>query len=379
MPSPSDDIKRTEETPDAPVIETPPPADTTLEPDDGDANPDPVVAMTTLCSEIEQRFATRYQRESTAPQHVPRASAIDKCARAVYYQITAWEQRPKFEPEKLARFERGTVLEERVVVPLISELGFKWLHGQQAFALRNVEGEVICTGHIDGKIRWRGQDVVVDVKTMHPNLWGKDLTVPALLADPYCYRYVNQLLLYMDAHRAEAGLLVIDDCLGHWKLVPIFAADHRDLTAQLKARCELVMTQVRLGVAPAHHDDADHCRRCDWFAAKVCDAALDFSAGGIRIINSDELENALAIREITQGEKREFDAADRVIKKALSDLEDGQYLCGSFAIELSSKPRKGYTVQDGVTQKRSVRRIAEDSSGERLATRLRDSVEGGAA
>ncbi len=337
----------------------------------------PKEACEQFAAELLSRRSEKLKSDAARrPQHVPRASGVDKCARAMYYQITAWGEAEAFTEHSIARMQRGTELEERIIAPEMAMLGFRWMEAQRYLELRDDNGRLIMTGHIDGLVLWKGVKLVADIKTMNPNLWGTIDSVHDLLRNEWFYRYPLQLLAYMMAYGLESGLLIIDDCLGHWKTIPVHLADHRELADEVKQRCTVVVDACEREEAPDFIDDASVCARCWWKKCGTCQPPMDY-ANDVRTLPNQDLEQDLRTIEAYEEQGKQRDAAKRRFSKVTSELEDGQYLCGPFLIELTRKPRKGYVVQDGTTVNRTTTRIAEDKP-DALAEQLRAS-KGGAA
>jgi len=119
---------------------------------------------------IEKMGARRTERllrgARVSRQTCPRASALTDCPREMYYQIMDWKKKPAPGPELLARFKKG-IAEEAEVFRELSEDGFSIRALQHPFELRN-DGDVICTGHVDGIVEFYGTDTLLEVKSLNP-------------------------------------------------------------------------------------------------------------------------------------------------------------------------------------------------------------------
>lgn len=336
-----------------------------------------------LCETLVQRAEQYYSTKGAAsPQHAPRASGIDKCARAMYHQIVSWQDRQPFTTYQVARMQRGSDIEERVLAPFLMQLGFQWLEGQTKVAIHDQDGRVICTGHIDGILGYRGHRFTVDIKTMHPQIFGRIDTLEDLMNDPWCYHYVYQILMYMHAYELETGMLLIDDCLGHFKTILVHREDHEELVAELLQRCELVVDAVRDQEPPDYIDDPTVCTRCRWKEQGVCNPPLDFAehGGGLKLIANERLEQDLRTCEALDEERKAAAAAKRRIDNAFKELKPGAYLVGPFRVTVEHSERKGYEVKPGTQVKKKIDRLVDEKDHDVLAEKLKASLkEGGAA
>ena len=296
------------------------------------------------------------------PQHSPRASGIDHCSRAMALDILKCEARPAFSDWQLARMQRGREIEELIVTPGLQRLGFKVIESQASLVIRDESGTVICTGHPDGLIDYAGERIVFDCKSVAPHLWHKLNSLEDFWHDPWCYRQPIQLLLYMHAMELSIGVLILDDCLGHRKLVFVRMAGNEERVAAALRKCSLVVEAVKNHELPDYCGDPAVCRRCRW-CGHGCEPPLDYSeSGGIKIISDEELEHALRVRESNREPAKNAAWAERIIGKAIKPLADGDYLCGPFRLALKRSQRKGYVVQDGEVLLKKIERIADDVS-----------------
>ena len=323
-----------------------------------------------LCRTITEKRSLRLVEEAeNHPQHVPRASGIDKCGRKMQLEIQHWQQRPLFDEHTQGRVERGSAIEKLIVKPELMRMGFELIGGQYACEIRSRDSSrVICTGHIDGLIEHRGQRIVFECKSMHPLLWARMNTVDDLLRHKWYCKYVWQILLYMWANELEAGLILLDDCLGHWKVIPIFMWDHTERTQEALDRCEAVVWANDAGDMLDFCTDAAHCRDCWAFQQGLCSPPLDFSAAGIGMLNDTELAEALERMEELEPEATEYDALDKTVKARIKALTGDQFLAGEFLIQRKESQRKSYTVSAGTSVRVSWSRIIDKPTAQSPAT-----------
>ena len=311
-----------------------------------------------ICNLIVDKYEQRSrERSGVRRQDRPRASGIDKCARKMALDIKNWKDKPAFEPWVQQRVDRGTHLEERIVVPILQEMGFKWIGGQYACEVEGRNGEIICTGHIDGIIEDDdGERFVCDVKSMHPMIFQSTHTVRDLLQNRFAYKYPWQLLIYMWAHALEGGLFLIDDCLGHWKALPIYLWDYADACEEALSRCEEVVDHLQAGTLPDFYDNPSHCRDCWAFKAGVCQPPMDFSGEGMQPIESQELLELLERHEALDDEGSEYNQVEARIKDHMKAREDGVFLCGDFILSRKTSHVKWYDVPAEVKEEYETQR-----------------------
>ena len=251
---------------------------------------------------------------------------------------------------------RGTHIEERIVVPeLVAGLRFKWTGGQRYCEIKDPDLGTICTGHIDGFLHWQALDIACDVKSCHPSAWHKLNTIEDFDRDAWRWRYHLQLMVYLHAFQKPLGVILLDDCLGHWKLIPVFY--DKAIAEALIERCRKAVQHIRAKTLPDFHDDPAHCQRCWKMEAGVCSPPMDYTERGVSVIASAELEEALTTRERCEPAKREYDAADRILGKAVKVRDPGLFLCGPFKIDITEYSQKAYEVAATTVKRKKVERF----------------------
>lgn len=309
-------------------------------------------ALDGLCTNIIEKHHEGLRRRATVrPQRIPRASAIDKCARKMALEILHWDKRPAFDEYSQARVERGTHIEELIVMPALMQMGFKVWEGQASCEIRSRDGKrTICTGHVDAIIEQHGHRFVMDCKSMHPMLWSRVESVEDLLEQRYGYRYPWQLLLYMWAHDVEGGLFLIDDCLGHWRAIPVHLWDHAVRCEEALTRCEEVVNALDTGADLPYHPDASYCRECWAFKQGVCTPPMDFSKDEIGILENEELVECLERMEELEESGKEFVQLDKRMKEIVKAVEGTDFLAGNFLIKRKEITTTRYDVPKDVKE-----------------------------
>jgi hypothetical protein len=317
----------------------------------------PVSDLQLLIDEIQgQRRSRVLGAQRGYRQDHPRASSIGNCAREVFYQITQWELKPTHDAELLFRFQRGSDVELIVKRELLGD-GHEVVEAQRTFEIKEHVPElgkdlIICTGHIDGRIAHKGIKPVVEIKSLHPNVWARIETFEDFgRMGSFWARYPRQLLLYCYAHSEPDAMFLLDDCLGHWKLVPAFLEDHMDACERALQIAKTAAVAVETGTEPDFIDDPSECRRCWARQAGVCFPPLDHSADAVQIVN-DELVGVDLARtaELREGGE-EFNRLVKGIKNQFKARGAGRYLAGDFLVEVEVKSKKTFAtwskVNDG--------------------------------
>lgn len=289
---------------------------------------------------IEQRLTMDLaSQRSMYRQHVPRASSIGMCGREIFYQITE-EQNPP-DDHLLERFHRGSEIETIVIRRLLG-VGLTVIDTQKTFAIEKEIGgknQVVVTGHVDGilalqimegagtpTVHLAERNVVFDIKSLHPNVWGRIERFEDFdRMGSFWTKYVDQLLLYLFAN-AEVlgddpiGILILDDCLGHLKIVGTHLWEHTERCESALRKAEAA-TAAKLGAGeiPDFIDDPEVCRGCWARAAGHCFPPMKFEAPEVlpdgeeigamldRLAEiEDDVDEGVAIREEVKAIGKKF-------------------------------------------------------------------------
>ena len=275
----------------------------------------------------------------------PRASNIGECAREVYHQCVDWERRPAFDTATLARFDRGHEI-ERIVTGQLLRGGWSPEGSQTPFELRDITGEVYCSGHIDGRLRLAdGTKPVYEIKSINPNTWAQINTAEDWdrQKSPFWRRYPNQLLLYLFATGEEYGLWILDDCLGHLKVVPLVLLEWADRAERVLQTALAAHTGIKRGTPPDYCGNAEVCSRCWCREVGVCQPPMGAECE-LGVLNDVELEEMLAEHARLEEDGREWKRLDEAIKARLKPLAAGMYVAGGFACEVKKIATTQYQV-----------------------------------
>ena len=170
---------------------------------------------------IEKRKASLREKTKAYPRAYPYLSDISECERQLVYGVTDWQSRALPDEELQARFEAGN-LQEREIVRELQGLGFKVTLSQMPVEVKGRGGVLLARGRIDGFIEWDGLKFPIEIKSMNPNIFNGIKSIEDFQKKPHLRKYVRQLQMYMFGNNVEQGLFILTDCLGHWKLIPVY-------------------------------------------------------------------------------------------------------------------------------------------------------------
>ena len=300
-----------------------------------------------LCDEISRRRTEALERRiEKYPRNNPIASDIGECGREMVLSILHWEERGLPSPELKARFERGNLVEDTVLREL-SSLGISVRVERPPFEIRDRNGRLILRGKVDGFVKWENAEYPMEVKSLDANVFRQVETVEDFQRWIWASKYPRQLQAYLYANNLEEGFFLLDDCMGHWKLLPV-QLDFAEMEKILQ-RCERAVESVesiRAGTGeesalPEYHKAPAVCRRC-WAFGRVCAPPADYH--GLVMADDPEFEQALDRRGELQTAHKEYESLDKTIKERVKG-KDG-IVVGAWLIQGKEIPRKGYIVQD---------------------------------
>jgi CRISPR/Cas system-associated exonuclease Cas4 (RecB family) len=140
-----------------------------------------------------------------------RFSSSGKCPRAISYSMLFPEKKEPLSPRAISIFQLGHIVHdvERLIISEVNELV-----DQEKEVYIEVDGFKIF-GHIDGILKLKNKDVLLDIKTVNERAWKEfDREIPK--------DYIAQLNVYMYATGLrEAYLWVYNKGTSHRKIVPV--------------------------------------------------------------------------------------------------------------------------------------------------------------
>ena len=260
-----------------------------------------------------------------------RASGIgDICVRRLFYRMT--ETVVSDDLERQAYFCEGND-QEPGVKRYLSELGFEVLTPQLTGRWQGISCKP--DGIIDGRL--------LEIKTVSDYAWDGLNEPKDFLESRYHRNWYAQLQIGMLLFDKEGGLFVLKRKAAKQIKVIEVALDYAYAEGLLK-KAEIVNEAVKQGEPPDYLlNNPVECKSCPFFG-KTCNPPLDF--GEMTVIDDEELEKKLAIREELIGAVSEYNKIDKEVKARLREIP--QAICGDYAI----------------TGKESVRKYAEQKARE---------------
>lgn len=324
------------------------------------ANP---ITVEDLCAEIQARRRQKYEvRTKPYPRSNPIASDISDCVRETVLGITNWQDRPDFPVEAVERMERGNQIENMALRELM-ELGYSVRVDMQAFELKDKKGRIINRGKIDGFIGVGRKNIALECKSMTPNVYSRINSQEDFDEYAFFRKYPRQLQAYLLANNLEEGMWLIDDCLGHWKLIPCRLDYER--AEKILQHVEAAVEHIANGTLPDYHYDPAYCLKC-WAFKRVCTPPF-FGGEGMKMINDPEFADKLARREALDQAATEYDHLDKEIKETLKEaMKNGDnWIIGDFLVEAKEKSRKEYSVKAAKYLQFNIERIEESAAIEK--------------
>jgi hypothetical protein len=269
------------------------------------------------------------------------ASDIWDCDRYMVYGVLNWEDRLPTTWELHERFEAGNDAENKIVA-LLRKWGFDVIHTQMPIEVKNRQGEIICTGRIEGKIKHDGELVPFEAKLMMPYKFKGINSVEDMNKDIFYRKYPRQMGAYLYGQNKEQGLFIITDGV-RLKFIPIYL--EYETMEWILQRLERNWEHVKNKTLPDRIEyKSKMCGKCPF--NHVC--LPDMKAQGEGMITDDELEQDLTKWWELKEAKQEYDSLDKSIK---SQVEGRQFLLGEFQVGGKYIERSSYSVPKEVSEK----------------------------
>lgn len=297
-----------------------------------------------LCQAIAEKRREAHSRDlGPWPRNNMVASDIGDCARENVLAILNWKDRPSFDPEVKARLERGNKIEDLAIAEL-QALGYRVRVERTPFEIKDKSGRLLCRGRLDGFLAENGKEWPFECKSLNPNVYNQINEEADFDRYLFFRKWPRQLQTYLFANNLDEGFFILDDCLGHWKLLPVHL-DYERMEAILK-QLEIVADHVEAQTLPDFHKDPAVCVRC-WARGRLCNPPF-FSGEGMKVINDAELEQKLNRRAELDPMASEYDALDREIKGVLKEAMKPEqiFIVGGWMVKAEEKRRnfkKAYT------------------------------------
>lgn len=282
-----------------------------------------------------------------------RASALgDPCERRLFYARTAGELAVPHQPELQAIFDLGKELEDFVLAELRA-MGCEIVQRERDYLDRDLE----LSAHSDARIRmpsW-SRAITAEVKGLNPYT-AESIERLEDLRDSrqhWVRKYYDQLQTYLHFDRSDRGIFVLlNKVSGQIRFVDCPRDEVR--IQELLAKAARVRDAARANEPPPRHESED-CARCPF--QHVCMPDRSFGEG-VQVIDSEEAEQLIQLRLELADAKRDYDAADRALKKLLPET-DAEILVGDFVVTGKWVERDGYAVKPTRYLQRSYARLTK--------------------
>lgn len=252
-----------------------------------------------------------------------RASGIgDECARRMYYKMT--ETTVSTDIDLQAIFAEGSE-QEPGIKRYLSELGFEI---ETPSVISRWSG-ISCKpdGILEGRL--------VEIKTCSDNAFDKLNESKDFLESRWHRKWYAQLQIGMLMFDKEQGLFILKKKTAKQIKIIEVALDLNYAEGLLK-KAETVNEAVKKNEPPDYlKNNPVECKRCEFFG-KICNPPLDF--GDTAVIDDEELERKLAIREELAGAKAEYEKLDKEVKERFREIPAA--ICGDYAITGKEGVRK---------------------------------------
>jgi CRISPR/Cas system-associated exonuclease Cas4 (RecB family) len=244
-----------------------------------------------------------------------------------------------------ARLNEGTAQGEKIKRELM-ELGYRVVRAEETVEVRGKGNTLLSRGRIDFMFDWkrtnseRSQAVPCEVKSMNPNVYKTINEYRDFTKKPYLRKYIRQMQMYLYGTGKEYGLFLITDCLGGWKLIPVYL-DYEECEMILK-RLEKIHEYIAKKELPERISYSEEiCGRCNF--VHVC--LPDIVNEGIEIIDKPEFTAKLERRNELLPLSKEFDELDGEVKDT-AKMYGKDLIVGDFQIII----RKGKMTKYDVPQ-----------------------------
>ncbi len=206
------------------------------------------------------------QEKNPRSYEVVHPSEMFGCARAYLYQTLGYELEP-FSPQMLDIFRVGTVMHTELQERMI-KLGVSKPEWTEIL----IEGPWSIEGHADQVLKYRGQLVLVDYKTVGGNddWWGNKKWKDIIKSPPP--EYVFQLQCYMGILRKQGwpineGYLVFYRKGNSEKRAKRYEFDEWYYEQALD-RAQVIWQHIQDRTLPDKEGDSPECDRCKWCRGK---------------------------------------------------------------------------------------------------------------
>ncbi len=293
---------------------------------------------------IEKRQKYLESKIKRTPQTNFRASDIHECDRYLSYSILKWQDRLLYDAGLQAVFDRGNKEEAEVVKDLM-DLGYQFIQQQTPFEIKNREGDVFLRGSIDGKILYQDKAIPCEIKSMNMNTFGSLNSIEDFNKRPLHRKYLRQMQMYLYGNNEEAGLFILSDLQGHFKIF-IVELDYQECE-NILSRLEALWPKIKAKeISKGIEFDDKICGYCPF--RQICNTKVIHE--GANFVDDDELESMLERREELKTSIDEYKELDTGIKARFSGSESDIYVGSNWHISSKSYKRSIYDVPKDVKE-----------------------------
>jgi CRISPR/Cas system-associated exonuclease Cas4 (RecB family) len=266
---------------------------------------------------IEKRTAFLREKIKRWPASNFRASDITDCDRYMVHSVLDWDKKTLYDEGLQAIFDRGNKEELEVKRDLL-DIGFEVIEAQTPFEIKSKAGDVMCRGHVDGKIAFKGKIYPIEIKSMNMNTFNRLNSLEDFQRTAIHRKYLRQMQLYLFGNNAEEGMFILADLQGHMKIIPVYL----DL-----GECEWLLQRIERNwahiKAKTYPDRIDYqekiCGKCSF--SHLC--LPDVNNAGVEMIDNKEVEEKLERRNELAPLVEEYEAIDEEVKQPFKLAEKG--------------------------------------------------------
>lgn len=277
---------------------------------------DIATAVTSLATEITEKRINTLRQGSE--RYIPRnfyASGISDCSRQLVHGMLDWDKKPLADDGLLSLFESGKK-EEQYINRMLIDLGFEIQSQQNPITIKHQKTqEIICTGRIDGKIKYKGFNFPYEIKSMNDHTFNSISCLEDFEKKPHLRKYLKQMQLYLYGNNIEAGLFIISN-FRQIKIIVVYL-DY-GFCEQILQHMERAWEYVKKGEYP---DPINYNPSiCDYCPFEILCTKMTNNKPA-EFIDNKELEQLIDRRQELQPLAKEFDDIDKQIKTPFKNKE----------------------------------------------------------
>lgn len=264
---------------------------------------------------IEKRRHELSKKAQSYPRSNMIMSDLSECERYLTHSVLDYDKKPIPDEDLLARFEAGNTAEREIIRDL-EGLGYTVVMSQKPVELRSKDGGIMATGRVDGFLKVDRNQIPFEIKSSHPNIFNQIKTIEDLQKKPWLRKYTYQIQMYLYANNIEQGLLIFTNCLGAWKILPVYL-DY--------GLCEWILQKIERSYenikgkeyGPRIPYDVEMCGKCHF--ASVC--LNDIINKPADMIDNPELEEDIKRHEELKEPASEYTSLHKKIRETFKDID----------------------------------------------------------